>query len=869
LRDAIESCDWLAEILHEDAGLTASGNWIRELVKRSWRGAETDMVICAAADLSKLTAALRAVGHRPRLLVALTEETSPDRQFRLANHKLPAGTSLLLLPFGGPLGRPGDAIVELMREFAHDLPLFEFGRHVDRDDWAGRRPSMLFSRPEWLDALRLSDALDSLKGEALSLTSTATEAGVAKFLNTGKTTLLRRALRVDQPRSIELKDTLGRSGGMASVDFGGAFFDNAIGAIESFTHESDGLVPMANLRKALVAERNAEAQVKSAAAEALRDPEVRDTYMEQQARTVDVTVRGLNADGSAGRFVEMREALVARARYRIQVQVGRRSVVSIVSGDVPPIDLLLPPPERGRHHVLHVALYTDDFSLGSPILQRLELPEVGASPPVHFDVVTLSGGRSAQARIAVYYDLPPEAPDGEMRNHLIQTFLLKAHVRESEDQPAEEGIAVVLEFSLNARFNQLPRLQSRLISLACNDGPGPASHMLMMKRGTDALPVKFTDMQISASLKSIRDTFEWASSNDASSGPRFPADQDQGVPADFDRVIARVARAGRFLYRELLGGALGTPLGVALTAAAHDHDKLIQVTLLVRNFAFPWTSIYDFDLPTELAGAPDPMICKGFQRKQPDGTPFSCGDCLGQCLFPDKTKAVCVYGFWGMRHQIEQLVADKNEAPLELRPVGPGAVAFSMGLDGRFLDEIPHDLEQKLGTFARRIADNEDVLPTLWSDQRPAVLLLVGHYRVKDVDGEPVGPRLTLSAQRFLRPDDIIRQYSANPENWRDPRSVILLAACSGGVVDIGSVQNFVNLFMGVGAGAVIGPEAIIYEGVARRFAVEMSGALVNGTSVGVAILEFRRRLLQNLNPLGLMFTAYGFADLATSSSRH
>jgi hypothetical protein len=140
---------------------------------------------------------------------------------------------------------------------------------------------------------------------------------------------------------------------------------------------------------------------------------------------------------------------------------------------------------------------------------------------------------------------------------------------------------------------------------------------------------------------------------------------------------------------------------------------------------------------------------------------------------------------------------------------------------------------------------------------------------VKDVDGEPVGPRLTLSAQRFLRPDDIIRQYSANPENWRDPRSVILLAACSGGVVDIGSVQNFVNLFMGVGAGAVIGPEAIIYEGVARRFAVEMSGALVNGTSVGVAILEFRRRLLQNLNPLGLMFTAYGFADLATSSSRH
>ena len=58
-------------------------------------------------------------------------------------------------------------------------------------------------------------------------------------------------------------------------------------------------------------------------------------------------------------------------------------------------------------------------------------------------------------------------------------------------------------------------------------------------------------------------------------------------------------------------------------------------------------------------------------------------------------------------------------------------------------------------------------------------------------------------------------------------------------------------------------------EGIARRFAVEMSEALVGGTSVGAALLEFRRRLLQNLNPLGLVFTAYGFADLAAPPAPH
>jgi hypothetical protein len=42
-----------------------------------------------------------------------------------------------------------------------------------------------------------------------------------------------------------------------------------------------------------------------------------------------------------------------------------------------------------------------------------------------------------------------------------------------------------------------------------------------------------------------------------------------------------------------------------------------------------------------------------------------------------------------------------------------------------------------------------------------------------------------------------------------------------------------------------------------------MSEALIAGKSVGAAVLEFRRLLLQNLNPLGFLFTAYGFADLA------
>jgi hypothetical protein len=42
--------------------------------------------------------------------------------------------------------------------------------------------------------------------------------------------------------------------------------------------------------------------------------------------------------------------------------------------------------------------------------------------------------------------------------------------------------------------------------------------------------------------------------------------------------------------------------------------------------------------------------------------------------------------------------------------------------------------------------------------------------------------------------------------------------------------------------------------------------APVKRKSVGVAMLAFRRNLIRSFNPPGLVFTAYGYADLAADS---
>jgi hypothetical protein len=54
------------------------------------------------------------------------------------------------------------------------------------------------------------------------------------------------------------------------------------------------------------------------------------------------------------------------------------------------------------------------------------------------------------------------------------------------------------------------------------------------------------------------------------------------------------------------------------------------------------------------------------------------------------------------------------------------------------------------------------------------------------------------------------------------------------------------------------------FESLAVRFAKNFTPEMREGCSQGATMLRFRRALLQQSDPLGFLFTAYGPADLAT-----
>ena len=59
----------------------------------------------------------------------------------------------------------------------------------------------------------------------------------------------------------------------------------------------------------------------------------------------------------------------------------------------------------------------------------------------------------------------------------------------------------------------------------------------------------------------------------------------------------------------------------------------------------------------------------------------------------------------------------------------------------------------------------------------------------------------------------------------------------------------------------------VIFERLASEFAKAFTPKMLEGDSLGLTMLEFRRTLLREGNPLGFLFTAYGPADLAAEAS--
>jgi hypothetical protein len=726
------------------------------------------------------------------------------------------GCSLLRLPVDGDSTLLGELVTALV----HDLPLHDAVAEIARAAHLHWDEVPLVSDPFVNHALRISDAQGWLLRDTLELDWLNSLRNVDSFLE--RVGRQGDVLRPGLQRAAHVSEDLIRAA------------DNIRQAPEiTYGQESHGLYPLAESARELDVTRPQREQIVESLSNLAADPKVATLMREHQERRVDIAL----ASSAPLRLLPPTVTLAAGRTYYLFVRIGGDFFLSLFGERPPAIDPLLPDPPDRRGHPLEIVLFPIDFGLLSAGVQPVTLPLYGATPVVEFALRCPgvdAGEGLATARVCVYHD-----------NHLVQSFLLSAEVTSQETWIGPGvGLRAELEFSRTERFENLERLGPRVASLAINHGGG-ATHRLMIKGDSDAQEFVFSEDMLSGDIERFRATLEEATAIGPDQ-PRFekdPAPQSK-EQAEADAYIRRLARDGAKLHEELRARS-GDALFEALRSVAKERDKTIQIIRYDPNYALPWSAFYDFDLP-----AGDAPICRGMTER---GDACDHGPMQALDLF-------CVYGFWGVRHRIEQfLVPPHGESStppvLAARTEAPTLVA--LGVNDTSTDELLRELKRIAPDFAEQVDAGSDILGVLWAKTtRPTFLVVVGR-----LDSGSDFPRIVLS------PTQVLDGSSVNKRAWvegrlKDPRPIVLLMACGSTATDLATHAGLSLAVSSAGAAAVVGTEASVFTGLVKDFVNEVMNQLWEGRCLGAAITAFRRSLLGKGNPLAFVFTAFGDADL-------
>jgi hypothetical protein len=813
----------------------------------------------AVEDLSAVSENL------PRLIIFLG---SPRSRQVVERMSVPLGLSVLWVPlkFYAYEDENVDGLSEFIKAFIygiiHDYPLHEALRSAIRP---GQNTGylevllsspILFGDPESNNSLRMSEAVSQLMDDAARLNTS-----VSVISNEELTDFIERiggevtSKSAEQPLSHMLRLAASDS---ADAGFIRTAMESTRNLSFNFQREDWGMAPVARVEAAVAMAHRSERSMSDALTVIAGYSDYVETLRQNQDRRVDVAIQELDSV-PLNKPVEKQTTLRAGARYRLRMHIGNQMPDSLVVGETAPIDPLLPELEKAQGYDLEVVLFENDFELLSKRVEKIRLPLLGGSKPIYFTIRAPQQTGRAQARLAIYHE-----------NHLLQSFLLDAVVG-GESVFDAEGAQVRLSFSRTAKFTNLADLPPRAISIGVNESPGGETHRFMVKSTTDAQPLRLPETVIAEQIKTFRDILLNATV-DSSNEPRFNTYIPPGTPptAEFHEVVRKLADVGNELFRRVFKEASG-PMRDEIRRLAKLSDETIQVIRHNANYAFPWTVMYDFKTPDLRPGDPTPLVCMGSNgpvnattatpSSADEPRPFACGH------GPDD-RVYCIWGFWGVRHKIEELVAigdSLKNAVQKITPSPTGPVAaLLIGTPDQYTAEMETQLQATLGSQLVPLTSNEDLLDLLWTQgKRPAVLIMLGHMETKPAPqrfelGQPPNEKWLLSKT--------IDEFIVDRKEWdTQPRTLVLFMACSSGATELATLNDFVTSWITAGSAAIVGTECLTFSRLVARFAREVTIDLLakKPKSLGDAVMAFNRRMISSGNPLGFVFNSLGDADLS------
>jgi hypothetical protein len=450
---------------------------------------------------------------------------------------------------------------------------------------------------------------------------------------------------------------------------------------------------------------------------------------------------------------------------------------------------------------------------------------------------------------------------------LVQSRLVRARVmRKPRSRSGAQALTTRLDYTLSRRLQpptQRAAPEPHKLSLMLNDNGNGTHGFRFVGQGEFKSSVNFDGHELQDYIQQIRGALRLATWNtDTEWDGILPNRYD--APFDLSRLkgdLVRLAIRGYRVYDAIVNRLAGGRKNVDALTNLMRAPGLVQIALKESaRFVIPSAAIYDYPLDTELS-ADNYQLCPDFvaalQRKeQLEDLNCFAGDCPSQ----DEDDMVCPSGFWGYRHYIGMplSVQEGSDAPGEIPYTQPLQATVAISTDPKFTMRDGHLGRLKALGSTLEIARTRDETFAKFKTTKPQIVYFYCHG---GFDARRNVPYLLVGA---LNERSITRaNLRAKRIMWSNPRPLVFINGCHTTSLEPEVALDFVSAFVeNADAAGVIGTEITIFESLASAFAEEWLRRMLAGENLGRAIRGARLKLLQEGNPLGLVYIPYALASL-------
>jgi hypothetical protein len=537
-----------------------------------------------------------------------------------------------------------------------------------------------------------------------------------------------------------------------------------------------------------------------------------------------------------------------------------------------------------------------DFEvIGDPV-QVLWLPREGPSEMIYFGVIPRSG-TTPVLRFCLYY-----------HNNVIQSFRLAAKTVDSNsrnlakaldisiDEVGYAGYKARLEYSLLDDLAAVAGKPDRTVSIVANDIDGRPA---ITVKGADLFAVRI-DNNLPKYVANVRKALVDISRQPVDGADevdwpyRFQGASDimrnKSTPKILEEALPVLAEPGWELYLQVIGAEQRS----ALDSALEPDRRTIHVAHVLRESVIPWGAVYGrkYDGRKQYDDNGKPVargVCLAALPQEDGSLPANKCGALPNCLLhPDQVQkrqgagerallaetVVCPLHFWGFKHIIEippqQVEGSRRSGQSQRDRIRSGATTqMAAGINAKLplakdhqeeLDAITAKPELAAAWTARE--SQRDRVLTKLKDTCLDIIYLYCHARGGQSDPGIDPPCLEFQEATETEPGKITSGDLEYDQLWTHG-PLVFLNGCGTVGCSPDALSPFIKALVDDrGASGIIGTEIPVWEQLASEFARRFLEGFLKGLPAGDILLDVRRALLAQCNPLGLVYTLYAAAQL-------